>query len=312
MSSDIIHRFSFANAPIRGQWVRLSDTLAEAFRRQPYPESGRRLLGEMLAAVTLMADGIKFQGAVALQSRGNGPVSTALAECRNRHLLRGIIRWDSDAEPTDDHQLSTDAGPLGNEPALSGLLGEGQMAITLIPDAERSPDAASYQGVVALTGDSLAHNLEEYFANSEQLPTRLFMAFEGDRVTGMLLQRLPVSDEVAELALDERDDLWREIELLAETVTSGELALLPIDELLRRLFHEHAVTVHPGRSLEFSCTCSRERAERMLQVLPKEEILELLETEGMVDVTCEVCGARYEYDQVDTHAIYQPESRRLH
>ncbi|MFU8814985.1 MAG: Hsp33 family molecular chaperone HslO [Pseudomonadales bacterium] len=312
MSSDVIHRFSFANAPIRGQWVRLSDTLTEAFRRQPNSEPGRRLLGEMLAAVTLMADGIKFHGAVALQSRGNGPVSTALAECRHRNLLRGIVRWNSAAEPPEGAELPTDAGPLGNEPALSSLLGEGQMAITLIPDAERSPDAASYQGVVALTGDSLARNLEEYFTNSEQLPTRLFMAFEADQVTGLLLQRLPVSDEAAELTLDVRDDLWREVELLAETVTRQELAQLPIDQLLRRLFHQHTVTVHPGRTLEFSCTCSRERAERMLQVLPKDEILELLESQGMVDVTCEVCGARYEYDQVDTHLIYEPEGRRLH
>jgi molecular chaperone Hsp33 len=310
MSSDVIHRFSFANAPIRGQWVRLSDSLAEAFRRQPHPEPGRRLLGEMLAAVTLMADGIKFQGAVALQSRGNGPVGTALAECRHRHLLRGIVRWNEPGE--SDGSLPTNAGHLGNEPALSSLLGEGQMAISLIPDAERSPDAASYQGIVALTGDSLARNLEEYFANSEQLPTRLFMAFEDDRVTGLLLQRLPLADESAEMTVSLRDDLWREVELLAETVTPEELAQLPIEDLLYRLFHEHAVTVHPGRNLEFSCTCSRERAERMLQVLPKEEIIELLDSQGMVDVTCEVCGAKYEFDRVDTHLIYEPEARRLH
>jgi molecular chaperone Hsp33 len=312
MSNDVIHRFSFANAPIRGQWVRLSDSLSEAFRRQTHPEPGRRLLAEMLAAVTLMADGIKFQGAVALQSRGNGPVGTALAECRNRHLLRGIVRWNESREPAGDGSLPTDAGRLGNEPALSSLLGEGQMAISLIPDAERSPDAVSYQGVVALTGDSLASNLEEYFANSEQLPTRLFMAFEGDRVTGLLLQRLPLADESTEIAVDLRDDLWREVELLAETVTSAELAQLPLEDLLYRLFNEHTVTVHPGRTLEFSCTCSRERAERMLQVLPKEEILELLETQGMVDVTCEVCGAKYEYDRVDAHLIYEPEGRRVH
>jgi molecular chaperone Hsp33 len=312
MTSDVIHRFSFAGAPIRGQWVRLTGSLAEAFRRNPYPEPGRRLLGEMLAAVTLMADGIKFQGTVALQSRGNGPVSTALAECRQRRLLRGIVRWDAAAEPAGEHALPNDAGPLANEPALSNLLGEGQMAITLTPDTDRFPDAIGYQGVVALTGDSLARNLEEYFANSEQLPTRLFMAFEADRVTGLLLQRLPVAGDAAEFIVDLRDELWREVELLAETVTPDELARLGLEDLLHRLFHEHPINVHPGRSLEFSCTCSRERAERMLQALPKEEILELLESRGTIDVTCEVCGARYQYDRVDTHLIYEPEARRVH
>lgn len=309
MNQDVIHRFSFANAPIRGQWVRLSGTLSEAFERQDYPEPARRLLAEMLAAVSLMADGIKFQGTVSLQSRGSGPVGTALAECRDRNQLRGIVRWR--AEETLEGE-AMEAGPLASEPALSRLVGEGQMAITLTPDRRRAPDANAYQGIVALTDDSLARNLEEYFANSEQLPTRLFIAFDGDQVTGLLLQRLPVADLATELSLDLRDELWAEVEMLTDTLRSEELALLPLNDLLRRLYHEHIITVHPGRDLEFSCTCSRERAERMLQALPKAEILELLETRGMVDVTCEVCGARYEYDQVDTHLLYESEAPRMH
>jgi molecular chaperone Hsp33 len=309
MTDDLIHRFSFANAPIRGQWVRLSGTLTEAFRRKSYPEPARRLLGEMLAAVSLMADGIKFQGTVALQSRGNGPVSTALAECRDRSLLRGIVRFRDEGPRNPD---GMHAGALGTEPALSNLVGEGQMAITLTPDTGRSPEATAYQGVVELADDSLARNLEEYFANSEQLPTRLFIAFEGDQVTGLLLQRLPLADLATELTLDLRDELWREVEMLAETVRQDELATLPLNDLLRRLFHQHTLTVHPSRGLEFSCTCSRERAERMLQALPKAEILELLDTRGMVDVTCEICGARYEYDRIDTHLLYESAAHRLH
>jgi len=319
MSNDVIHRFSFADAPIRGQWVRLRGTLADAYQRQSYPEPAQRLLAEMLAAVSLMADGIKFEGRVSLQARGQAAVTTALAECRQRSLLRGIVRWDDQAADPGN----ATAGALDTEPALSNLLGDGQMAITLTPDAEgaqavRSPGErqtelrSAYQGVVALEDDSLARNLEQYFANSEQLPTRLFIAFAGDSVTGMLLQRLPVADLATELTLDLHDDTWREIELKAETVTPEELAGLPVADLLRRLFHENTVTMHPGRSLEFACTCSRERAERMLQALPKEEILELLETQGMVDVTCEVCGARYEYDKVDAHVLYEPGGRLLH
>lgn len=309
MTHDVIHRFTFANGPIRGQWVRLSETLTEAFQRQSCPEPGQRLLAEMLAAVSLMADGLKFQGTVALQSRGNGPVGTALAECRERRLLRGIVRWSEEA---DEQTAPMEAGVLGTEPALSSLLGEGQMAITLTPDTTRSPEATSYQGIVGLSDDSLTRNLEDYFTNSEQLPTRLFMAFHGSEVTGLLLQRLPLASTAAELTLDLRDEQWREVEMLAETLRPDELAGLPLNDLLRRLFHEHTITVHPGRELEFHCTCSRERAERMLQALPRSEILELLETRGSVDVTCEICGARYEYDQVDTHALYQPGGRRLH
>ncbi|MEQ8486464.1 MAG: Hsp33 family molecular chaperone HslO [Pseudomonadales bacterium] len=303
MSDDVIHRFSFADAPVRGQWVRLTETIAEAARRQQCPPAGQRLLSEMLAAVSLMADAIKFQGTVALQARGQGPVGTALAECRSRHLLRGLVRVREGAE--------LPAVTDGEGAPLPDLLGDGQMAITLQPDRDRAPDANAYQGVVALDGATLAENLEGYFANSEQLPTRLFLAATPTGITGLLLQRLPDSEGTL-LAADADEEAWREIELLAATVRPQELATLPVEALLRRLFHQRTITVHPGRTLSFECTCSRERAGRMLQALPKEEILELLDSRGSIDVTCEVCGARYDFDRFDTHLVYEPAAPRLH
>ncbi|MEZ5559246.1 MAG: Hsp33 family molecular chaperone HslO [Pseudomonadales bacterium] len=307
MSEDLIHRFSFVEAPIRGQWVRLEAVLGELFRRQPYPERLRGLLAEMAAAVSLMADNVKFHGAVSLQARGSGPVTTALAECRDQHLLRGLLRWD------EDHAAPPEAAAGG----LRALLGSGQMAITLMPEPtaaqrRRGAEATTYQGVVAVDEGSLAENLEEYFANSEQLPTRVFFSYAAGRVTGLLLQRLPAADAASDVELDQHDESWRAIDLLASTLSPAELATLPVQDLLRRLFHEHPLTLQPARPLAFSCTCSRERAERMLQALPKQEIIELLETQGMVDVTCEICGARYEYDQVDTHLIYEPGEPRIH
>jgi molecular chaperone Hsp33 len=300
VSNDVIHRFSFTAAPIRGQWVRLERTLATVLGNQPYPAELRTVLGEMLAAVSLMADGIKFRGAVSLQARGTGPVTTILAECREQHLLRGIARWDRDSD------LAPAAG------SLSALLGEGQMAVTLLPDAQAQPDAPTYQGIVSLAEGSLAANLEDYFATSEQLPTRLMLVCRDDSVTGLLLQRLPASPRATEIEIEEHEALWNEAQLLAGTLQPDELARWPVTELLHKLFHEHSLTLQPGRALEFSCTCSRERAERMLGALPKSEILELLAERGAVDVTCEICGARYEYDQIDTRLLYETEPPRVH
>jgi molecular chaperone Hsp33 len=300
VSNDVIHRFSFTEAPIRGQWVRLEQTLATVLGNQPYPPELRAVLGEMLAAVSLMADGIKFRGAVALQARGTGPVTTVLAECREQHLLRGIARWDHDAN----------LAPAAE--SLATLLGQGQMAVSLLPDAQTQPDAPAYQGIVGLTEGSLAANLEDYFATSEQLPTRLMLVCRDGRVTGLLLQRLPASPRATEFEVEEHEALWREALLLAGTLQPEELAGWPVTELLHKLFHEHALTLQPGRALQFSCTCSRERAERMLAALPKREILELLAERGAVDVTCEICGARYEYDQIDTRLVYETEPPRVH
>ena len=300
MSTDIIHRFSFSGAPIRGQWVRLEETLTALLANKPYPPALRTALAEMLAAVSLMADGIKFRGAVALQARGTGPVTTVLAECRDQHLLRGIGRWADDA--------TIDPGTRD----LAALLGDGQMVVSLLPDLDEQPEAPTYQGVVSLATGSLAENLEEYFTSSEQLPTRLFLVFDGHCATGLLLQRLPAAPTATGLELEEHAALWEEAQLLAGTLQPDELARWPVEELLHKLFHQHLLTLHPGRALQFSCTCSRERAERMLAALPKSESLELLAERGALDVTCEICGTRYEYDQIDTRVLYEPEPPRLH
>ncbi len=298
---DIIHRFSFDAGPVRGQWVRLTDVLTEVARHQPYPDNVRALLAEMLAAVALVADGIKFEGAVSLQSRGPGPLTTVLAECRSRHLLRGIARWQASEPPPD-----TDS--------LRSLLGDGQLALTLIPENAEQP----YQGMVGLTDHHLAGNLERYFQESEQLPTLLRFASDGHSVTGLLLQRLPDADHATEIDLDQGDSFWEEIGILTDTLTETELADLHPDQLLSRLFAEHVLTLQPPRALAFRCTCNRVKTRDTLQAFSREELLELLAEDippkapGEILVTCEICGATQRFDTFDIHMMFERETPRIH
>ncbi|MEZ5553030.1 MAG: Hsp33 family molecular chaperone HslO [Pseudomonadales bacterium] len=297
---DEIRRFSFIEAPIRGQWVRLSSVLTELDGRRTYPGRVRNLLGEMLAAVTLVADNVKFRGAVALQSRGSGPLTTVLAECRERHLLRGLANWSDQA-----HIPDTDS--------LKALIGDGQLALNLIPDAV-SDDAESqaYQGLVALSGDRLAVNLESYFAISEQLPTRLSFAGTQDSVTGLLLQRLPGRDNATEVEIDHQQALWEEVQLLAATLREEELAGLDCESLITRLFGGATVRVHPPRALRFQCTCNRDKTSTTLLALGRDDLLELLTEQEAISVTCEICGALYAYDAVDVHQLFSPDPPAIH
>ncbi|MGE0624047.1 MAG: Hsp33 family molecular chaperone HslO [Pseudomonadales bacterium] len=298
---DIIHRFSFTDGPVRGQWVRLTEVLEVLNGHQPYPDNVAGLLGEMLAAVALVADGIKFDGAVALQSRGPGPLTTVLAECRGRHLLRGIARWP-------------EATALPDSDSLATLIGGGQLALTLIPENADQP----YQGLVGITDDGLAGNLERYFLDSEQLPTRLLFAGTGDSVTGLLLQRLPDSDHATEIELDQNEAFWEEVGILTSTLSDTELASLAPETLLRRLYAGHAITLQPPRNLRFSCTCSREKTQETLKAFGREDLLALIDEEappkkpGEILVTCEICGAVERFDAIDIHMLFEPEEPRIH
>jgi len=283
--ADCLHRFSFEHTPVRGQWVRLRDSIADAEAGKTYPTPVKRLLNQMFAAVAMFADNLKFEGAVALQSKGNGALIRSLAECREQKYLRGIAHLDE--------ALARPA----NENNLADWLNNGQLALSLIPPADSQQ--APYQGMVPLEMASLSENLEVYLRDSEQLPSRLYLADGPNSVTGLLLQRLPSSDLASEIDLGQADDDWQSIVTLADTVTDRELTTLPPTDMLSRLFAEYPCRIFPARHLTFRCTCSRSKSDRTLRVLPDEDLLELLEELGQVEVDCEFCGTRYSYDRVD-------------
>ncbi len=282
---DCLYRFTFENYPVRGQWVRLTQTITDANANNQYPAAIKGLLNQMFAAVAMFADNLKFEGAVALQSRGDGALIRTLAECREQKYLRGIAH------------LNSELGIPEQADNLSAWLGHGQLALSLIPPADSQQ--VPYQGLVELQQGSLSANLENYLKNSEQLPSRLYLADSDTSVTGLLLQRLPSSDLATEVTIATENQAWQSILTLADTVTEQELLQLPVQEMLRRLFAEYPCRLYPARNLSYRCSCSRFKSDRTLRILGADELQELLAELGEIHVDCEFCGTRYKYDAVD-------------
>ena len=95
---------------------------------------------------------------------------------------------------------------------------------------------------------------------------------------------------------------------LADTVTEQELATLPPEDMLRRLFAEYPCRLFPARELSFRCSCSREKSDRTLRVLDADDLHSLLEELGRIDVDCEFCGTRYSYDAIDVGQLLEGRS----
>jgi len=193
------------------------------------------------------------------------------------------------------------------------LSGGGTLTVTLGGD-----DLANrYQGIVPLAGERMNECLREYFETSEQLPTRLWLRADGDQVSGLLLQRLPVTSRPATViesgaggvSEDEVEDAWRRVKLVADTVTDTELASLPDRDLLRRLFAEDDVRMFEAAPVFFRCSCSRERVEAMLKSLGRNEVEDVLSERGNVEVRCEFCSRAYRFDAVDVGALFKEGAR---
>lgn len=293
-SPDQLHRFIFEHADVRGELIHLDDAYREVLVRRPYQDPVARLLGEAMAAAGLLSSILKFQGSLILQMQGKGPVTMVAASASHDQALRAVARQDE----ADDKVA---AGPL------HALCGDGHLAITIDPD----DSTERYQGVVSLDTDTLSQAVDNYFAQSEQLPTRVFLACDGTRAAGLLLQRLPGTHQ------HEDPDAWNRAEHLASTISDDELLNLDAPEIIRRLFHQEDIRLYPPQSIRFHCPCSRDRIASVLFSLGAEEVNDILMEQGSIEAQCEFCGSSYEFDQMDVEELFAggggaPPSETLH
>ncbi|WP_027967203.1 Hsp33 family molecular chaperone HslO [Halomonas halocynthiae] len=280
--TDQIQRFIFEHTNVRGEIVSLAEAHHEVMARHDYPGAVTRQLGELLAAVALLTETVKLDGTMSIEVRGQGAVTMMMAESNPGGELRAIAQLDEEAVLPDE-----DAG-------FTDLFGSGRITITLDPKGGRR-----YQGVVALERDSLAGCLEDYFARSEQLPTRLWLAADSEKSVGMLLQRLP--DE----SLNQDDDAWERTVMLAQTLDDAEMLEVGPDEMLRRLYHEESVRIFAPKALRFGCTCSRERIAGALLTLGGDELREILAEQTRIDTQCHFCHTSYRFSAADVESLLE-------
>ncbi|QEY65449.1 Hsp33 family molecular chaperone HslO [Metapseudomonas lalkuanensis] len=281
--SDFTQRFLFDDTDVRGELVSLGESYAHVLAKHPYPEPVAQLLGEMLAAASLLVGTLKFDGLLVLQARSSGAVPLLMVECSSDREVRGIARYHAS-------QVTPAAG-------LRELMPEGSLTLTVDPK-----QGQRYQGIVALEGATLAECLSSYFDNSQQLPTRFWLNADGRNARGMLLQALP-ADRLKDP--ESREANWQHLTTLADTLTAEELLGLDNETVLHRLYHEEAVRLFDPQIIHFRCSCSRQRSANALVSLGKDDAQALLlESGGTVVIDCQFCNQRYSFDAADIAQLF--------
>jgi molecular chaperone Hsp33 len=277
---DVLHRFLLERSGVRGVLVRLDETWRTVRARAPYPAQLAGLLGETLAAAALFTGHAKIDGRLSVQLKGDGALRTLFAECTREGTLRGLAHWH-DPLPAE----------LGPRQFSAGSM----LAITIETRPQGARDITRYQGLVGLDSDTLAGAFERYFVQSEQLPTRLLLAADGDRASGLMLQQLPGAAGDA--------DAWPRANALFDTLGAAEMMSTSSEALLYRLFHEEDVRLLASQPLAFGCSCSRERVGAMLLGLGHEEAEAALQGD-VAEVICEFCNQKYHFDRIDIEQLF--------
>lgn len=280
MNSDNLFRFLFQNRNVRGELVHLADSLDQMLLHHNYPLPVKQLLAELVAATSLLTATLKLDGDIAVQIQGDGPVRFAAVNGTDQQQFRGVVRMQA--------EISGDS--------FRDLIGEGYLLVTITPkQGER------YQGIIPLSGDSLTSTLEAYFAQSEQLPTRLYLYTDLQaarcRAAGFMLQVLPVDQQKAKADFED-------LVVLSDTLTQDEIFSLPTEQLLYRLFHQEEVELFAPQPVSFVCGCSKEKCASAIISLGRDVINEHI-AEGKLDINCEYCNTTYHFSPDDLTTLLE-------
>ncbi len=312
-SDDRALPFQVEGLDVRGRVVTLGPSIDTILQRHDFPGPVKRLVAEAAVLASLLATSLKDTGRFILQAQTDGPVSLVVVDVRTPGQIRATATFDAEAV-----EAAAADGPVDS----SLLLGSGTLAMTV----EQGKAQQRYQGYVPFEDETLEAAAHTYFRQSEQIPTRIRLAvaemFDRDtsgaarqtwRAGGIIGQFLPEAGErirhrdlpagdvpegVELLAEElEDDDAWVEAQALIDTVEDHELTdpSIVAERLLYRLFHERGVRVFEPMALEENCSCSRKRIADVLQEMQPDEF-EDATINGQIEVRCEFCGARYDFD----------------
>ncbi len=307
-ASDLLLPFQVKQLGCRGRIVRLGSTVTDILNRHDYPQPVAHILGEALALTALLGAALKMEGKLSLQTKSDGPIDMLVVDYMSSGNLRAYAHFDADAIAAHDPSAAH---------ATAKLLGKGHIAFTI----DQVKYTERYQGIVPLTNISLSEAAHTYFAQSEQIPTNIYLAagplissapegiLSGWQAGGMMLQFLPDTGGVpvdrelpsgkdAEEDVDlEEADRWIRAKALMNTIEAHELLdpTVSLERLVYRFFHEEGVHVFEPVMLQRGCQCSKQKIEQMLGQFSTDDISAMIKDEKII-VTCEFCSQSYTFD----------------
>jgi molecular chaperone Hsp33 len=276
--SDTLQHFIFEHANIRGEFVHIKQTFQTIMSQRNYPSMVKNLLGEAIVSCLLLASSLKFKGSLNLQFQGDERLPLLLVQCDHELNIRAFAQF---AEHPDVIDYAT-------------AFLQGKMVINI----NQNNQTKAYQSMVPIQTTSMSENLMTYFAQSEQIATRVWLAVNDDMAAGMLLQLMPGQDTV------QREHFWAYAVQLGQTVSEQELLTLDNQTLIYRLYNETEIRIFDSRSTRFRCRCNQEKMKQVITILGEEEAKELIQEHGNVTISCDFCNQKYNFDPIDVAMLF--------
>lgn len=270
---DIIQPFLLSDGLVRGRLISADQTIDDILKKHNFPEILNPLVAQSILLALALASGLKYDGTFAFQISGKGAVSQLFVDVTPDGATRAYCVYDKSSLPG-----TTD---------LEKIFGSSARLMFSVGKYGHEP----YQGIVALTGNTLSEAVMSYFKISEQIETDLIMTEHLGKFRCLMIQKMP---NYMGILPEKANDAWESAVVLAHSVTPNELTDLSPKDVLFRLFHAEGLRVFDPKTPVFFCSCRREKMARFLKSIPFDQLLSL-EQEGKITAECQFCEKTYTF-----------------
>lgn len=285
--NDYLVRIITKAGNIRAMACVTTELVNEARRRHNTFPTASAALGRALTGGALMGSMLKTSQRIALKFEGSGPLKKIIVEADSNGTVRGYVGVPEVYMVREDGKLDV-AGALGR----AGFL-------TVTKDLGLKEP---YKGTVQLYTSEIAEDLALYLTESEQIPSAVALGVfvEPDisvsAAGGFLVQAIPPQDEEM---IDTLMDRIGKLPPVTQLLREGKAP----QEMLEILFSGIPYDMLERRALAFQCSCSREKVERALISIGREELVKMIEQQEVAEVKCEFCRQAYTFTREEIKLI---------
>lgn len=289
ISNDLLVRGTAADGNVRCMAAVTTNLVAEAVARHRTSPTVSAAFGRVLTGSLLLGSGLKELDRLTVQIVCDGPIGGITAEVKEQGRVRGYVR-NPEADASLNHAGKFD---------VSTVIGNGTFYVTHESGYDIGLYREPYRGSVPIISGEIAEDFAHYLTKSEQIPSAVMLGVlmrartEGELFVeaagGLMIQILPGADP-------------RVVAIIEETVRSAPHTTTMIregassEDLLRTALGNIQFEVLEERLVEFSCSCSYERAASLISSIDAHELNAMLREDGGAAMTCHFCNETYRFN----------------
>lgn len=242
-------------------------------------------LGRLLTITSIMGYETKTdKGSITNQIKGNGPLGMLTAVAESNGNVKGYV-----ANPQVDIPLNKENGKLDVGTAVGK---EGMLYI--IKDLGMGKP---YSGMTPIVSGEIAEDFTNYFATSEQTPSVIALGVlvdkNGIRAAGGY--KLSLMPDATEEIIEKIEESLKNIEPISKMLDGNKT----LEEIAKTVTGDENIEVLEEIHPEYKCNCSKEKCEKGLIAIGKDELETIIKEEEKIEIVCNFCNKKYEFTRED-------------